>query len=440
VIAAAAYRTDDSAKASMNTDAEDKRVRLNKRVRRLSIACAVVALCCVLPNSYGVRAQPRAGTLALTGGRVIATPEASTTDKTSVIVENGRIVAVGPRERVTIPEGARIIDCTGLTIVSGFQNSHVHFTDDQWSAAAEQPASKLTKQLQAMLTRYGFTTVVDAASLLSNTVALRKRVDSGEVSGPRIMTAGLALYPPNGVPYYVRDVVPPEVLALLLQPSTPRDAESMVRNNVDGGADVIKLFTGSNITRERVLPMPRDVAAAAVTEAHRLGKLAFAHPGNVAGLEVAIEARVDVLAHVVEGTSGFTRAHLERMKRGDMALVPTLKLLGEGDDRQVIRNEVRDYAQLGGQILFGTDVGYLPDYDPLREYQLMEAAGLTWRQVLASLTTNPASRFHASGHRGSVEPGMEGDLVVLGSDPSRDVGAFTDVRYAIKSGQVIYER
>ena len=83
--------------------------------------------------------------------------------------------------------------------MSGFQNSHVHFTDDQWSAA-EQPASKLTTQLQAMLTRYGFTTVVDAASLLSNTVTLRQRIDRGEVSGPRIMTAGLALYPPNAVP------------------------------------------------------------------------------------------------------------------------------------------------------------------------------------------------------------------------------------------------
>ena len=58
---------------------------------------------------------------------------------------------------------------------------------------------------------------------------------------------------------------------MLLQPSTARDAESMVRNNVAGGADVIKLFTGSNVTRERVLPMPRDVAAAAVAETHTAG-------------------------------------------------------------------------------------------------------------------------------------------------------------------------
>jgi imidazolonepropionase-like amidohydrolase len=399
----------------------------------------ILTLSGLLPISQRVPAQPRSDTLALTGGRVIPTPDATASDNTTVIVENGHIVTVGPRGQVTIPANARTIDCTGLIIVPGFQNSHVHFTDDKWSDAAGQAASKLTTQLQAMLTRYGFTTVVDTASLLSNTVAIRQRIESGEVDGPRILTAGLALYPPNGVPYYVKDVVSPELMMMLRQPSTPLEARRMVRTNVDGGADVIKLFTGSNVTHTRVLPMPRDVAAAAVGEAHRLRKLVFAHPGNVSGLDVALDAHVDVLAHVVEATSGLTPAHLQRMKRQNIALVPTLKLLGDGDDRQTIRNEVRDYVRLRGQILFGTDVGYLPDYDPLREYQLMEAAGMTWRQILASLTTNPASRFDESSRRGRLSPGMDGDLVLLGADPSLNVGAFTDVRYTIKAGRVVYQ-
>ena len=54
-----------------------------------------------------------------------------------------------------------------------------------------------------MLTRYGFTSVVDTGSLLSNTVAIRKRIASGEVAGPRILTAGFPLYPRDGIPYYV---------------------------------------------------------------------------------------------------------------------------------------------------------------------------------------------------------------------------------------------
>jgi imidazolonepropionase-like amidohydrolase len=271
-------------------------------------------------------------------------------------------------------------------------------------------------------------------------MALRQRVESGDVEGPKILTAGLALYPPDGVPYYVRDVVPPDVLQLLPQPRTPADARRFVRTDVTGGADVIKLFTGSNVSRERVLRMPLDVASAAAAEAHRLRRLVFAHPGNVSGLDVALAAHVDVLAHVVEDTSGLTPGHLERMQRQHMALVPTLKLLGDGPGRQRIRDEVRDYARLGGQILFGTDVGYLPDYDPTREYELLHAAGLSWSQILASLTTAPASRFGDRRRRGALSRGMDADIVVLGADPAQDVRAFADVRYTIKAGRIICQR
>ena len=72
-----------------------------------------------------------------------------------------------------------------------------------------------------MLNRYGFTTVVDTASNLANTVSLRERIESGEVAGPRILTAGFALYPKDGIPIYLRDL-PPDMLAMLSQPGDGR--------------------------------------------------------------------------------------------------------------------------------------------------------------------------------------------------------------------------
>jgi imidazolonepropionase-like amidohydrolase len=395
---------------------------------------------CFLPCVQETRVGAQSDRLALTGGRLVASPDAAPINDATVVIAGGHIVAIGPRERVSIPAGVRSIDCTGLTVLPGFQNSHVHFTESKWNDAAIQPAAKLASQLLQMFTQYGFTSVVDTTSLLANTVTLRKRIASGEIEGPRILTAGLALYPPNGVPYYVRDVVPPELFPLLLQPSTPTEATAMVRNGITSGADIVKLFTGSNVTRSQIIPMPRDVALAAVTEAHTRRKLVFAHPGNVAGLEVAIEAGVDVVAHVVESTSGLTPSHWQRMKQRQMSLVPTLKLLGDGDDREAIRNEVRDYARLGGEILFGTDVGFLTEYDPSREFELMESAGLTWRQILASLTTNPADRFGEAAIRGRLVSGLDADIVVVGGDPSQTVRAFTDVRYTIKSGRLVYSR
>jgi imidazolonepropionase-like amidohydrolase len=331
------------------------------------------------------------------------------------------------------------IDCAGLVVVAGFQNSHVHFTEEKWTDAGAQAASSLTRQLQAMLTSHGFATVVDTASLLANTMALRRRIERGDVVGPRILTAGLALYPAAGIPYYVRESIPDDLVKLLPQPSTPAAATEIVRANLDAGADVVKLFTGSWVSREQVRPMPAPVASAAVAEAHRRGRLVFSHPSNVAGLDVALDARVDVLAHALDDTQGLTPDHLRRMKAQDMALVPTLELLAS-DGRRNVLDQVRDYARADGSILFGTDVGFLPDDDPTREYELMEAAGLSWRQILASLTTEPARRFTEGDRRGRIAPGMDADIVILGTDPARGAKAFADVRYTIRAGRVLYRR
>lgn len=115
------------------------------------------------------------------------------------MLAGGRITAVGRRASIAVPAGAAVVDVAGLVITAGFQNSHVHFTDmTRWADAGKQPAGTLTNHLREMVTRYGFTTVVDTASDLDNTTALRRRIESAEVLGPRVLTAGFAIYPPDG--------------------------------------------------------------------------------------------------------------------------------------------------------------------------------------------------------------------------------------------------
>ena len=288
-----------------------------------------------------------------------------------------------------------------------------------------------------MFVRYGFTTVVDTGSFLLNTVAIRKRIASGEVAGPRILTAGTPLYPPDGIPYYLSDL-PPEIRNVIPQPTTLAAAIGFVDDDLAGGADIIKLFTGSWIARGKVKPMPVDVATAAVEEAHKHGKLVFTHPSNVAGLEVALAAHVDVLAHSIEDMRGWNNSYLTQMKAANMTLIPTLKLFGSDDDLLGILDEVGSYQRMGGQILFGTDVGFLPDYDPSNEYGLMSRAGLTPMQILASLTTAPAERFGESYKRGRLTAGMQADLVVFSADPATDATNFAKVRYTVRGGRIVY--
>jgi imidazolonepropionase-like amidohydrolase len=385
-----------------------------------------------------ILAQDGEAPLALVGARIYTAPAGLPIFDGTVVAAGGKVVAVGPRDQVEVPPGARTVDCTGLVITAGFQNSHVHFTEEKWIDAAGQSAARLGGQLEAMLLRWGFTTVVDTASFLDNTNALRRRIATGEVAGPRILTAGTPLYPPAGVPYYVRESLPAEIVTLLPQPSAAAAAAALVDEHAAGGADVIKLFTGSWVARGTVLPMPEAIAAAAAAAAHRHGLPVFSHASSVAGLEVALAAGVDVLAHALDDTRGLTAEHLRRMRAADMAMVPTLKLFGGDRWLFEIADQVRDYARLGGQILFGTDVGYLGDYDPTAEYVLLASAGLGWREILAALTTAPAERFGESSKRGTIAAGLDADLVVLGTDPARDARAFADVRHVVRGGRLLY--
>src|SRR5262249_32739471 len=130
----------------------------------------------------------------------------------------------------------------GMTVTAGFWNSHVHFFERKWAKAGEIPAAELTRQLQEMLTRFGFTSVFDLGSPWDNTKRLRDRIESGEVAGPRIRATGSGLLAPGVLPS-------PAVIAVLgempIEPnevSTAGEAEAAARTLLERGVDGIKLF------------------------------------------------------------------------------------------------------------------------------------------------------------------------------------------------------
>ncbi len=378
-----------------------------------------------------------AADLAITGVKAFPAPDAAPVTNATVVIHDGKVSAVG--KNAAIPPDATKLACSGCFVFAGFWNSHVHFTEPKWAAAATAPAPVLTRNLQAMLTHSGFTTVVDLASDIRSTSALRRRVDSGEVLGPRIFTAGSGIYPPHGVPIYLSNL-PAEVRAALPQPSTPAEAEAIVRQNIAAGADVLKLFTGSYVTRSEIKPMPLDVARAAVAIAHAHHELAFAHPSNLEGVRIAMEAGVNVLAHAPDTVAGVDDAVIGQLVAHHMSMIPTLKLFSGESAIPCIREIVLKFHQLGGPLIFGTDTGFLADYDLTEEYRQLALAGLSWKEVLAMLTTAPVKLFGLKGE-GRVAPGQRGDLTILSTDPSsQGLTAFTKVRYTIRAGKVIYQR
>ena len=376
--------------------------------------------------------------LALVGERIYPSPYGNPILSGAIVIQNGKITAVGDRGRIAYPAGTGFLDCTGLYVTAGFQNSHVHLTEPRWANAAKLPADQLGAQLQQMFTRYGFTTVVDLGSLITNTAALRSRINSGEVIGPRILTAGIPLYPPDAIPYYLKDSLPADQLKLLYQPATPAEAVHDVDQDIEAGADVIKLFTGSYVSKSQIVPMPPSIAQAAVQEAHSRLKLVFAHPSNLLGFQIALQAHVDVLAHAVEDTRGWNKSYLQQMQTDQMWMIPTLSLFTGDSNYRDILAEVHDFSRDHERILFGTDAGFRTDYDPTSEYVEMVHAGMTFPQILDTLTTAAAIRFGESQRRGQIKPGMDADLVVLAADPAQDIRNLARVNYTFRNGQAIY--
>jgi imidazolonepropionase-like amidohydrolase len=166
-------------------------------------------------------------------------------------------------------------------------------------------------------------------------------------------------------------------------------------------------------------------------------------------LTAAIAGGADVIVHTASNSGVWHAPLLKSMKDRGIALVPTL-MLWRWETRhdapslvaefvQAPVEQLRAFARAGGVVLFGTDVGYVDDYDPTEEYLLMAEAGLSARQILASLTTAPATRFGDASRLGRVAAGQIADLVVLAADPSGDVQAFANVRYTLKAGAIIYD-
>lgn len=388
--------------------------------------------------------------LALAGGTVYVDPTHQPVRNGVVLIADGKISEVGTKEQSRIPSSAQVIDCAGCTVTAGLWNSHVHFMERKWADAASIPAGELTRQAQEMLSRYGFTSAFDLSSPWENTRALRDRIESGEVPGPRIYSTGPGLLPANpGLPpeSIVRFMGWMNPSARQLADAELADAEqaaAAVRNLLHAGVDGIKLFASAPSKAS----LSQDTIEAAVREAHRAGKPVFVHPNTGADVLTALCAGVDIIAHTTPHSGPWDETLLAVMKERRPALIPTLWIWkwyarhdresAQGGIVDAEVGQLRAWIANGGAVLFGTDLGAV-DPDPIEEYELMARAGMNFEEILASLTTAPAERFGRPHDSGRLAAGFPADLTVLNGDPAKNLPALTSVRYTFRDGKIIYQ-
>ena len=404
-------------------------------------------------------AEPDAATtltvdLAIVGARVYPEPGGPPIDDGFVAIRTGEIVAVGRRLEAGDFDAERVLDATGLTLTAGLWNSHVHLFEERWRDAGVAPARRLEGELETAFTRLGFTTIFDLGSPGANTRALRGRIESGELRGPRILTTAEPLMAPGAMP-------PPatlEALGLLDFPPLEvlHGAEFDVALDVlfDRGVDGVKLHLGAPRTSQP--PIDRAQIARVLRRARAEGRPLFLHPETRDDVARALRLGVDVLAHTTPGAGAWGPEWLADLEPGRTALTPTLTLWrafpdpesggsladsahasGHGLVARAIE-QLEAWRAAGGCVLFGTDAGAVR-VDSADEFAAeiaaMARARMDFDALLEALTTAPADHF--GQNRGRVVPGAEADLVLFAGDPAEDVQAWSDVVVTIVGGRIV---
>lgn len=417
-------------------------------MRNIRVIFGSLTLALSLTHTAAAAEKP----LELKAQKIYTAPNAQPLLEGVVRIRDGKIAGVTSRDQFKSSARNFPSECEDGIVLAGFQNSHVHFIEAYFADAKHKSAAALSGQMERMLTRFGFTTVVDTASDLENTLAIRNRIESGEIRGPRIFTVGSGVFPPNGLPVYISNL-PRAFLDTQRMPATAEQASRLILQNLEQGADATKLFVATPQADHSLKRMSIEVARAAAEVTHARNKLVMVHPTDVEGVRLALAVKADVLVHTIfEEEQPWPQDMLNELLSNGVTIAPTFKLLSyelqkehvpDDVSRQLVARTVeqfKPFVDRGGKVIFGTDVGYMTDYDPTDEYVLMHQAGMSIMQILASLTTQPAGLWNEAARRGRIEGGMDADLVVLGSDPADDVRHFADVRCAIRGGEVIYRK
>jgi len=410
----------------------------------------------------------RADLLALVGGNLIDGTGGATVRDATLVVERGRIIAVGREAEVKIPEGATVVNVRGKTILPGLWDMHAHFEQVEWGPV----------YLAA-----GVTTVRDCGNEFEFITAVREAVASGRGLGPRLLLAGVV------------DGTSPFSLGIQAV-DTPDEARMWTDRYHDAGFQQIKIYSSVKLEELKVITQ----------EAHRLGMTVTGHVPEGLNAYQVVEAGQDQINHIqyvadimhappspnggtvtngprqrrqlvpgIELSSPEARKAIAFLKEHGTVIDPTIALSelytattakppasfepGVNDVAPELVEQVADVGpptekselnekvfkkeleilgalhQAGIPIVAGTDQA-VPGHSLHRELELYVEAGFTPMEAIQSATVVPARAMGLDKELGTLEPGKRADLIVIDGDPLVEIRNTRNVEFTITNGRL----
>jgi imidazolonepropionase-like amidohydrolase len=378
-----------------------------------------------------------------------------------VLIQNERIMSVGPAASASIPAGARVIDLSRATVLPGLIDGHVHLTD---AVGGLQHQMMVALHSATESLRAGYTTQVVQGSHGGGfaDVELKRAIEEGLVQGPRLLPAGpiLAITAPGNAPYPL-EFKPFEVEIV-------RDGIDALRTGVRElahyGADHVKIhttgafyFKPNGQMVNQALPSQEELKAV-VDEAHRRGMFVASHTYGGDGLKWAIDAGVDDIQHAVAATD----EDIQMFLRKDLPITCTILDLRQdepGDLKQwAPYSRFRLMEQTWKKMLkSGVKLGFGSGATPVSNGQgrifntsckcshgvqsemfpIFVSWGATPLYTLRMATVVNAAIIHWQDRIGTIEKGKFADLIATSGDPLQDISEMQRVKFVMKGGSVI---
>jgi imidazolonepropionase-like amidohydrolase len=424
-------------------------MRWNHRIA-IALLAAVAPLCAQAPRTIAIRA-----------GRLFDPRSDRLLTNQVVLIQGERVAAVGPAASVSIPEGARVIDLSRATVLPGLIDGHVHLTDAVGGLQHQMMVAlhSATESLKA-----GYTTQVVQGSHGGGyaDVELKRAIDSGLVTGPRLLPAGpiLAITVPGNSAYplefkpFEAEIVADGVDAL----------RAGVRQLAHYGADHVKMhttgpfyFKPSGEMVNQALPN-LDELRAVVDEAQRRGMFVATHTYGGDGLKWAIEARVDDIQHALAADDEDIRNLLSR----NLPVTSTILDLRQDEPGDLKRwapysrwrlQEKTWKKMLAAEVRLGFGSGATPVSNgqgrifnaacncshgvQSEMFPIFVSWGAKPVYTLRMATSVNAGIIHMEDSIGSIEKGKFADLIAVAGDPLADITEMQRVRFVMKGGVVV---
>jgi imidazolonepropionase-like amidohydrolase len=375
-----------------------------------------------------------------------------------IVIENDRIREVGAV--LPIPEGAGVIDLGAATVLPGLIDCHTHITGQSEDYYADHfRKSPIDRAVMAHVyarrtLEAGFTTIRDVGASEFIDVVLRDAIERGDVIGPRMQVATLAVGATGGhgdlvgfSPYLESEEFSGIADGI-------DEIRKLIRFEIKHGADLIKLIaTAGVLSEEESVGAPQyslEEMKAAVNEAAMWGRKVAAHAHGTEGIKRAVRAGVASIEHGSLLDDEAIRMMKERgtylvadVYNDDYILAefsrigfPEATIEKEMSIGRKQRESFRRAVEAGVKTAYGTDAGVYPHGWNGKQFAHMVRWGMTPMQAIKAATVNAADLLGWSDRVGAVQAGRYADLIAVAGDPLEDVGELEKVRFVMKGGEI----